>query len=108
MSLFVDKYKNYIVKNECAFHYGVVPSARLQLQSTKIILGLSPITVLYYAFLIYTSNDSETSKDCVLQEIGSDSSDEDDIPLAKLASIKSSSDSDSNVPFTNKTWLTKP
>ena len=53
MSLFVNKYKtDYVVKNECDFHYGVVPSARLQLQSTKIILGLSPRTVLYYTFLI--------------------------------------------------------
>ena len=53
MSLFVNKYKNYIVKNECAFHYSVVPSARLQLQSTKTILGLSPQTLLYYTFLIW-------------------------------------------------------
>ena len=35
-----------MVKNEFAFHYGVVPSARLQLQSTKIVLGLSPRTQL--------------------------------------------------------------
>ena len=35
----------------------------------------------------------------VLQEVGSDSSDKDDIPLAKLASINSSSDSDSNMPL---------
>ena len=84
----------------CFFHYSVVPSARLQnLQSTKIVLGLSPRTVLYYTFLIYTSNDSVTSEDCLLQEVGSDSSDEVNIPLAKLASIKSSSDSDSNVPL---------
>ena len=45
------------------------------------------------------SDDSQTSEDCVLQEVGSDSTDEDDIPLAKLASINSSSDSDSNVPL---------
>lgn len=36
---------------------------------------------------------------CVLQEVGSDGSDEDDMPLAKLASINSSSDSDSDVPL---------
>lgn len=33
----------------------------------------------------------------ILQEVGSDSSDEDDIPLANLASINNSNDSASNV-----------
>ena len=41
---------------------------------------------------------SEASEDCVLQEAGSDTSDNDSIPLAKLAS-SSWSDSDSDVSF---------
>ena len=39
---------------------------------------------------------SEASEDCVLQEFGSDTSDDDNTPLAKVAS-KSWSDSDSDV-----------
>ena len=46
-------------------------------------------------------NQARTQKqgDCVLQEVGSDRSDEDDMPLAKLASRISWSDSDSDAPL---------
>ena len=50
-----------------------------------------------------TSDDLESTKDsesedCVLQEVGSDTSDEDNIPLSKLAT-NNLSDSDSDVPL---------
>ena len=41
---------------------------------------------------------SEASEDCDLQEVGSDTSDDDNIPLVKLVS-NSWSDSDSDVPL---------
>ena len=52
---------------------------------------------------------SEASEDCVLQEVGSDTSSDDDTPLAKLVS-NSWSDSDSDVPLSvlrQNSFLTK-
>ena len=40
---------------------------------------------------------SEANEDCVLQEAGSDISDDDNTPLAKLVSSSSRSDNDSSV-----------